>query len=112
MQLAKRVVKEGWSARETKEKVLRMKSSRVVSGNPVAKRLIKALENPIKLLDDQETTKLFIDTDMLAKDLDSSDRVVIIKTIEKTSKEMDKGKDILSGLKKSLLGIELAEFKQ
>jgi hypothetical protein len=81
-------------------------------GNPMAKSLIKALENPIKLLDDKEATELFIDTDKLAKDLDSSDRVIIIKTIEKTSKEMDKGKDILSGLKKSLLGIELSQFQQ
>ena len=111
-QLAKRVIKGGLSARETKEIALRMQSSREISGNPMAKRLIKALENPIKLLDDKEATELFIDTDKLAKDLDSSDRVIIIKTIEKTSKEMDKGKDILSGLKKSLLGIELSQFQQ
>ncbi len=111
-QLAKRVIKGGLSARETKEIALRMESSREISGNPVAKSLIRVLGNPIKLLGKQETTKLFNDTDKLAKDLDSADRVVILKKIEKTSKEMDKGKDILSGLKKSLLGIELSQFNQ
>ena len=111
-QLAKRVIKGGLSARETKQIALRMQSSSEISGNPVAKSLIRVLGNPIKLLGKQETTKLFNDTDKLAKDLDSADRVVILKKIEKTSKEMDKGKDILSGLKKSLLGIELSQFNQ
>src|SRR5208283_2428636 len=62
MDLAKRALKEGWSARETKERALKLQSTRVVSGNPMAKRLIKALENPIKLLDDKEATDLIIDT--------------------------------------------------
>ena len=77
----------------------------------MARRFIKALGNPIKLINDEKTTELFIDTEKLENDLDSGDRVDIIKAIDKTSKDMDKGKDILLGLKKSLLGIEFPQYK-
>jgi hypothetical protein len=110
-QLAKLVSKHGWSARETRERALRMQSSRIARGNPMARRFMKALENPIKLINDEKTTGLFIDTEKLENDLDSGDRVDIIKAIDKTSKDMDKGKDILLGLKKSLLGIEFPQYK-
>jgi len=112
MDLAKQALKEGWSARELKERAEKMQTSRIARGNPMARRFIKALGNPIKLINDEKTTGLFIDTEKLENDLDSGDRVDIIKAIDKTSKDMDKGKDILLGLKKSLLGIEFPQYKQ
>ena len=110
-QLAKLAIKHGWSARELKARAEKMQSSRIARGNPMARRFMKALENPIKLISDETTTELFIDTEKLKNDLDSGDRVDIIKAIDKTSKDMDKGKDILLGLKKSLLGIEFPQYK-
>lgn len=112
MDLAKQALKEGWSARELKARAEKTQSSRIARGNPMARRFIKALGNPIKLINDEKTTGLFIDTEKLENDLDSGDRVDIIKAIDKTSKDMDKGKDILLGLKKSLLGIEFPQYKK
>ena len=111
MDLAKQALKEGWSARELKARAEKTQISRIARGNPMARRFIKALGNPIKLINDEKTTGLFIDTEKLENDLDSGDRVDIIKAIDKTSKDMDKGKDILLGLKKSLLGIEFPQYK-
>ncbi|AFM26100.1 DUF1016 domain-containing protein [Desulfomonile tiedjei] len=105
--LAEKASKGAWSVRRLTEKVYETKKAKVYGGR--MKDLRKMLENPLAYYGDEEAKKMLMDSILLQEELESEDRIRLIKTIDKTRPRLMEQLDLLDAAKKRLVRIELSE---
>jgi len=105
--LAMEAVRDGLSMREVLTRVEEMKSHSGPNGRQ--KLLVKKIEDPLKLLSDEETTALLSDQDRLAREMETRERLDLVTVIDKIGAQMDETRRFLKRVKGNLVRIELAD---
>lgn len=96
-----------WSVKKLNDEIYSTKKPVVYGGR--VKDLKKILENPLAYFGDEDAKTMLENSVLLQGELDSGDRVTLIKTIDATRKKILEQLDLIDGVKKNLVRIELGE---
>jgi hypothetical protein len=106
--LAVKANRGSWSVRQLIEKIDAAKQSANTVGK--AKRLVKKVEDPLALLKDEETKKLFQNPEELRRQLNTADRLLIANAIDAIVAKLATSTDILKRARKNIAQIELGDM--
>jgi hypothetical protein len=109
-EVAIEALREGLSMRQLLIRVEEMKSHAAPNGRQ--KMLFKKIEDPLKLLSDEETTALLSDQDRLAREMETRERLDLVTVIDKIGAQMDESKRFIRQVKSNLVRIELADCEE
>lgn len=108
-ELAAEANQNEWSVRQISEKAASMKYGKAANGK--AKELMKKMEDPLALLEDEETKRLLEDAQSLKEELESIERLTMVKFIDNVVARMLRSAELLRETKKNLVLIELDQLQ-
>jgi hypothetical protein len=109
IELAEKASRDDLSVRQLMDEIESCR--RKIPAKGKHQELLKKVEDPFKLMEDEVATELLSDPQKLAE-LTSGDRVDLIKAIDKAESRMDKSHSFLQQAKKAMLHIELGPYQQ
>jgi hypothetical protein len=105
LQLAQQVEQAGLSARQTADEVEAAKKKSPAPGK--GENLLKKMDDPFSLFDDKDDKEFLSDKARLEKELDSEQRLRIIKAIDERLGRMTEVNEFLETSKRNLIAIEM-----
>jgi hypothetical protein len=104
-ELAERASRDNLTVRQILSEVESTKKHRPATNEQ--KEIFKKFEEPLKLIMDEQAKSLLSDPQRLTAELESADRLELVKLIDRQNKVIDESKSFLDQVKKTLIRIEL-----
>jgi hypothetical protein len=101
---------DGLSMRQILARIEEMKNHNGSNGKQ--RKLQKKIEDPLRLLSDEDTKALLSDQDRLARELETRERLDLVTVIDKIGAQMDESRRFLRQVKSNLVRIELADCEE